>query len=131
MELAALEAALPEITAAGAGLITISPQLPEFSRKMVEQKRLTFDVLSDRGNSIARQFGLVFTLPDDLRQLYRKFGADLQTFNGDDSWTLPMPGRFIIDRDSTIRSADVDPDYTIRPEPSRTIELLRTLPRRT
>lgn len=96
---------------------------------MVEQKRLTFDVLSDRGNSIARQFGLVFTLPDDLRQLYRKFGADLQKFNGDDSWTLPLPGRFIIDRDSTIRGADVNPDYTIRPEPSRTIELLRNLPR--
>lgn len=95
---------------------------------MVEQKRLTFDVLSDRGNNVARQFGLVFTLPDDLRQLYRKFGTDLQKFNGDDSWTLPMPGRFIIDRDSTIRGADVNPDYTIRPEPSRTIELLRTLP---
>jgi peroxiredoxin len=89
---------------------------------------LTIDVLSDRGNNIARQFRLVFTLPDDLCQLYRQFGADLAKFNGDDSWTLPMPGRFILDRDSTIRGAHVDPDYTVRPEPSLTVEMLRNLP---
>ena len=70
---------------------------------------------------------MVFSLPDDLRKLYRKFGADLSKFNGDDSWTLPMPGRFIVARDGTIRGADVDPDYTVRPEPSRTVELLKTL----
>ena len=69
----------------------------------------------------------MFSLPDDLRKLYRKFGADLPKFNGDDSWTLPMPGRFIVARDGTIRGADVDPDYTVRPEPSRTVELLKTL----
>ena len=118
---------MPEFAAAGASLVAISPQLPEHVRRIVEQHKLTFPVLSDRGNGIAGQFGLVFSLPDDLRKLYRKFGADLSKFNGDDSWTLPMPGRFIVARDGAIQGADVDPDYTVRPEPSRTAEVLRTL----
>jgi peroxiredoxin len=70
----------------------------------------------------------VFRLPDDLSHLYLKFGADLPKFNGDDSWTLPMPARFIIGQDSTILSADVDPDYTVRPDPRATVEILRGLP---
>jgi peroxiredoxin len=89
---------------------------------------LTFDVLSDRRNGIARLFGLVFRLPEELSQLYQKFGADLPKFNGDDSWTLPMPGRFIIGQDSTIHGAELDPDYTVRPDPRLTVELLRALP---
>lgn len=129
MELAALQKTLPEITAAGATLVAISPQLPEASREVVEKHRLTFDVLSDRGNRVARGFGLVFTLPDDLRELYLKFGIDLPKVNGDDSWTLPMPARFVIDRAGTIRAADADPDYTRRPEPAATVEVLRALTR--
>lgn len=128
MELATLEGALPEIRAAMAGLVAISPQLPEHSRKIGEQKRLTLDVLSDPGKRVAREIGLVFMLPEDLRQLDQKFGADLQRFKGDDSWTMPMPARYIIGRDATIRSADVNPDYTIRPDPSLTVELLRGMP---
>ena len=108
-------------------MVAISPQLSEHSSKIVEQNRLTFDVLSDRRNAIARLFGLVFKLPEDLSQLYQKFGADLPKFNGDDSWTLPMPARFVIGQDSTIRGADVDPDYTVRPDPRLTVELLRGL----
>jgi peroxiredoxin len=113
--------------AAGATLVAISPQLEEYNRKITEQNHLTFDVLSDRGNQVAGRFGLAFKLPDDLRALYEKFGADLARFNGDDSWTLPMPGRFVIDGGSIIRSAEVDPDYTVRPEPSATVAALQTL----
>ncbi len=76
---------------------------------------------------MARKFGLVYTLPDDLRQVYLKFGIDLAQANGDDSWTLPMPGRFLIDRTGTIRAAYADPDYTRRPDPARTIDALRAL----
>ena len=129
MELAALQKALPEVTAAGATLVAISPQLPEASREVVEKHRLTFDVLSDHGNRVAREFGLVFALPDDLRELYVKFGIDLPKVNGDDSWTLPMQARFVIDRAGTIRAADADPDYTRRPEPTATVEVLRALTR--
>ncbi len=88
---------------------------------------MSFELLHDEGNRVARQFGIVYTLPEDLRQIYLKFGIDLPQANGDDSWTLPMPARFVIDRMGMIRSADADPDYTRRPEPAQTVAILKTL----
>lgn len=127
MELEALQEVEPTINALGASLVAVSPQLPQFSREIAGQHRLTFPVLSDQGNDVARRYGLVVELPEDLRQVYLKFGIDLASMNGDDSWTLPMPARFVIDRQGTIRAADVDPDYTRRPDPARTVEVLTTL----
>ena len=94
---------------------------------MHRRLNLKFDILSDRRNLLASQFGLTFVLPEELREVYKQFGIDLARFNGDNSWTLPMPARFIIDRDSKIRSAAADPDYTIRPEPDDTVRALREL----
>jgi hypothetical protein len=68
-------------------------------------------------------------LPDDLRDVYRGFGIDLPTHNGDGSWTLPMPGRFVADGSGIVRTLDVDPDYTRRPEPQDTLNDLATLSR--
>ena len=127
MELDALQEVIGEIQTLGANLISISPQLPEFSRELINQRNLTFDLLSDPGNKVAKAFGISFSFPENLKNLYLKFGIDLPKHNGDDSWTLPMPARFIIDRDSTIRYAEVDPDYTVRPEPEHTIEALKAL----
>jgi peroxiredoxin len=104
----------------------ISPQLQKTPRESAD-KPFTFEMLRDQGNQVARKFGLVYTLPEDLRQVYLKLGIDLAQANGDDSWTLPMPGRFVIDRTGTIRAADADPDYTRRPDPARTIDALRAL----
>jgi peroxiredoxin len=126
-ELEALRQALPEITALGATLAVISPQVQRTARESEDQTLLPFAMLRDQGNRVAAQYGLVFTLPDDLRQLYAKFGIDLARANGDDSWTLPMPARFVIDRAGLIRQADVDPDYTRRSEPAHTVEVLRRL----
>lgn len=72
-------------------------------------------------------YGLAFALPEDLRQVYTKFGVDLAKANGDDSWTLPIPARFVVDRLGIIRQADADPDYTRRSEPAGTVEILRSL----
>jgi peroxiredoxin len=127
LELEALQEAMDEIKSLGANLIAVSPQLPEFSSKLISQKNLTFDLLSDPVNKVAEAFGIAFSFPEDLKNLYLKFGIDLPKSNGDDSWTLPMPARFIINRDSTIRYAEVDPDYTVRPEPEHTIEALKAL----
>ena len=66
-------------------------------------------------------------MPEDLKEIYLKFGIDLAKANGDDSWTLPIPARFVIDRGGTIDQADADPDYTHRSEPARTIEILKSL----
>jgi len=94
---------------------------------LIEQKNLTFDLLADPGNQVAKQYGLVFALPEDLKTLYLQFGIDVAKHNGDDSWTLPMPGRFIIDQTGVVRYAEVDPDYTVRPEPEHTITALKKL----
>jgi peroxiredoxin len=104
----------------------ISPQLEKYSNQVVKKHSLTFNVLCDQGNLVASKFGLTFSLPGDLRELYAGFGIDLERFNGNDSWTLPMPGRFILDQQGTIIRADVNPDYTIRPEPGGIVEILRT-----
>jgi peroxiredoxin len=105
--------------------VVISPQLEKYSKQVAKKHNLTCSVLCDNGNRVASLFGLVFKLPDDLRGLYSNFGIDLERFNGDDSWTLPMPGRFILDQQGKIVSADVNPDYTIRPEPDEIIEILK------
>ena len=107
----------------------ISPQLEKYSKQTVKKLDLTFNVLCDRENRVASQFGLAFKLPGDLREVYGSFGIDLERFNGDDSWTLPMPGRFILDRKGTVLHADVNPDYTKRPEPTDIMEILKAVRR--
>jgi peroxiredoxin len=96
-------------------------------RETEEPKPLSFELLRDLGNRVAEAYGLAFTLPDDLREIYVKFGIDLAKGNGDGTWRLPMPARFVIDRGGIIRTVDADPDYTRRPEPARTVEILRGL----
>jgi peroxiredoxin len=125
MELQALQQALPEFAALGASLLAISPQLPANSRKSQRQNALSFPILSDRNNDVAAAFGLRFELPDYLIELYQGLKNDLPAFNGDPSWTLPMPARYVIGQDGTILYAEVNPDYTRRPEPSDMLPALR------
>jgi len=115
------------MAAAGATLAVISPQVVRTPRETEEPKPLPFELLSDFGNRVAEAYGLVFTLPDDLREIYVKFGIDLVKGNGDGTWRLPVPARFVIDRQGIIRSVDADPDYTRRSEPARTVEILEGL----
>jgi peroxiredoxin len=129
MELQALEAARPEFERLGAKLVAISPQTPVNSRKSVRQNNLRFPILSDTNNAVASAFGLKFALPDYLVELYKSLKNDLPTFNGDPSWTLPMPGRFVIAPDGTIVYAEVNPDYTIRPEPEAMLPALKKVAR--
>ncbi len=84
-------------------------------------------MLSDLGNAYAKQLSLVFALPEDLREVYRSFGLTLPDFNGDESWELPLPARMVIDAGGVVRSIEANPDYTRRPEPEATLEVLRSL----
>jgi peroxiredoxin len=111
----------------GARIVAITPQLAEASRSLIEKQRISFDLLSDPGNTYAAKLGLRFTLPDDLKAVYLSFGNDLAVRNGEGSWTLPMPGRFVIDRGGIVRAADVDPDYERRPEPQKTVDNVKAL----
>ena len=107
--------------------MVIAPQTVEHNRTLTEERRLPFQLLSDPGNETASRFGLTFALPDDLKQVYRGFGLDLPDYNGDQSWTLPMPARFVSDEGGVIVSAEADPDYTRRPEPEDTLAVVRSL----
>ena len=127
MELDALQESLAEINSLGANLVSILPHLEEHSRALIEKKHFSFEMLSDPGNQVAKKFGLVYQVPEDLKQLYLKFGIDLEKFNNDSTWTLPLSTRYIIDGNFTIRYAEADPDYTIRPDPMHTIEALKSL----
>ncbi len=127
MDLQALQEALPELAAQGARLVAISPQTAANSRRSQRENKLSFPILSDPGNEVAAGFGLRFALPDYLSDLYKNaFKNDLAVVNGDASWTLPMPARYVIGQDGIIAYAEVNPDYTRRPDPS---ELLPTLQR--
>jgi peroxiredoxin len=88
---------------------------------------LTFEILSDPGNEVAQSYGLKFKLPEDLKEVYLKFNIDLEQYNGDDSWTLPLPARLIIDQKGIIRYAEINTDYTVRPEPEETMAALKNI----
>jgi peroxiredoxin len=111
----------------GATICAITPQLADATKPLVEKHKITFDLLSDHGNDYAAKLGLRFKLPDDLKTVYLSFGLDLAAHNGEDSWTLAMPGRFVIDRSGIVRATDVDPDYRYRPEPDKTVADVRAL----
>jgi len=74
---------------------------------------------------VAAAFGVRYALPDYLIDLYKNLKNDLPAFNGDQSWTLPMPARYVIGQDGTILYAEVNPDYTRRPEPEDMLPLIR------
>ncbi len=127
LELRAYQQALPQLQALGASLVAISPQTPDHGLSTVEKQELTFAVLSDVGNHVARQFGLVFTIDERVRAAHTQVGADLPRFNGDDSWELPMAGTFLVDQSGNVRLAFVDPDFTRRLDPSVIIARLEEL----
>jgi len=123
-DLQALEEIRPDIEARGARLVAISPQTPANSRKSQRDNKLGFPILSDAGTAVAAAFGLRFALPDDLIEVYRQFGNDLPKVNNDPAWVLPMPARYVIGTDGVIAYAEVNPDYTRRPDPSDLLPVL-------
>jgi len=96
--------------------VVISPEQPTYITPMAARHKFTFPIL---------WYGLAFTLPEDLREIYRSFGNDLAVKDGDPSWQLPVPARFVIDRKGIVCSVEADPDYRYRPEPETTLEILR------
>ncbi len=116
-QLEAMNLVLPQIEQAGASLLAISPQTVQQSFFMADQHKLRFPLLSDAGNKIARQFGLVYRVPEEQQAIYRRAFINLPFANGDDSWELPIPATFILDRDGTGLYASANEDYTQRPEP--------------
>lgn len=145
-QMEAMNAAHPEIERLGASLVAISPQTVHQSFLMADQHQLRFPVLSDQENRVARQFGLVYRVPADQQEIYRRAFINLSSVNGDSSWELPIPAIYIIgsghanagpvrlgsgqvrpSKHHPVRYAWVNPDYTDRPEPTEVIHSLQQL----
>jgi peroxiredoxin len=127
LELQALQAYLPQFREIGASLIGISPETPDHALTTAERHALEFEVLIDSGNRVARDYGLLYAVHEPMRPLYQRWGLDVPAYNGEDSWELPVPATYLIDRDSVVRAAHVDKDYTRRMEPRLILEALRQL----
>ncbi len=115
------------LKALGANLVALSPQLPENSVGIIEKNKLDFDILRDAGSDYTAKLGLRFEVPAEIKPIYQGFGIDLPVCNGEGSWTLPMPARLVVGSDGIVRAVDVDPDYTVRPEPQKTLEDVQRL----
>jgi peroxiredoxin len=127
LELQALQQVLPEIRSLGATLIGVSPETPDNSLTTTEKYGLDFEVVSDVGNRTARDYGLIFTVYEEMRPLYLQWGLDVPACNGDDSWELPVPATYLIGPDRVVHAAHVDRDYTKRMEPEQILEALKEL----
>ena len=126
-ELEALQEIASEVRALGAQIVALTPELERYTRNVHKKLNLAFDLLTDLHLKTAEQFRLVFVLPDYLRALYKSVGNSLDRFHDESEYRLPMPARYVIDKEGIIGAADVNADYTIRPEPSETVRILRTL----
>jgi peroxiredoxin len=127
LALRAYQQAVPQLQELGTSLVAISPQMPDHSQALAEKLALTFALLSDVGNQVARAYGLVFTIDKAVRGAHLLIGANLPAFNGTDAWELPMAGTFLVDRSGTMRLAFVDPDFTRRLDPSVIVARLKEL----
>ena len=127
IDLQAIEESIEEIRALGAQLVAVSMQTPENSLKSQRQNKLSYPILTDAGGKTADAFGIRWRLQDELIDVHKGFNIDLAVINGEPSWTLPMPARYVIGRDGKIAYAEVSPDYTKRPDPSELLPVLRAL----
>jgi peroxiredoxin len=125
LELRAFQNILPEIKAAGASLVAISPEKPDDTLSTAEKSALNFEVLSDVGQKVGRAFGLVYTFSDELKRVYREFGQDIPGRNGGDEWALPISATYVIGRDGAIVYAYTDADYRDRAEPAEVLKALQ------
>lgn len=127
LELKALNEVLPEITARGASLVSVSPNLVEHSAALAAENPFGFDILSDTDNLVARDYRLVFTLAEALRPIYASWGVELPKFDGNDRFELPMPATYVVDIYGTVASGFVHEDYTRRMEPAAILASLDQL----
>src|SRR5579871_621715 len=121
----AMNLVVPLIEQAGGSLVVISPPDVKQSFFMHDQHKLRFPLLSDAGNKVARQLGLTYRVPAEQEAVYRRAFVNLPFTNGDESWELPVPATFVMERDGTILYASANEDYTERPEPGDVLDAVR------
>lgn len=111
----------------GVTIVAVTPQLPNGTLTMKEKHDLAFPVCTDLHNEFARKLGIVWKQPEVMRPILGKFGHDLNVDNGDDSYELPLPATFLVDKTGTVRNIFLDPNYTKRAEPTTVLEWIDAL----
>jgi peroxiredoxin len=127
-QIQAMNAIVPHLGNLNTSLVAISPQTAHQSQLMADQHQLQFPILSDVGNSVARQFGLLYEVPEYQREIYRRAFVNLPFINGTDAWELPIPAIYILAEDGSVIFAQVNADYTNRPEPGEIQDFLSRNP---
>ncbi len=102
----------------------ISPQMQLYSEQLKAEKDFDLTLIADQNNDIARQFGLVYTLDENIRTIYKKIGADLSVINGNDSFELPIPATYVIAPSGKISYAFVETNYMMRAEPRDVMSMI-------
>ena len=123
-ELEAWRGLYDELRERGALLVAVSPQTARQNDFMVQQHALPFPMLSDPGCRVAAQFGLAWTVPEQLRRYYRSILVNIPFLNGEDSWRLPLPATYVLARDGRVAYAEAHADFRVRPEPRDALEPL-------
>ena len=127
IELSALQEALPQIKEHGANLVAITPETPDNSLTTSEKNEIAFDVLTDDDNTYAKELGLVFQMPENLKNIYSSFGIDLEKHNGNSNFELPMPATLVVNSNKEVIYSFVNEDYTKRADINLILNALKTI----
>jgi peroxiredoxin len=127
LELRAMQRELASAEASNVTLVAISPNTPDTSRDLVSEAELTFPVLSDAENAVAKQFNLVYEMESGLVDFYKAQGRDIDKMNGSEHWELPVPATYVIDTSGVIQFAYVDLNHRARAEPSEVVAVAAAL----
>ncbi len=125
IELKHLQNSMAQTNNAGANLIAISPQLPEKSAEIRTQNGLDYPILFDKGNKVANQFGIAFSLAEPLRPIHKAFNMDIPAHNGDESFGLPIPATYVVNKNNEVVFASVNPNWMERAETNEYLAMLK------
>ena len=116
---------MPDIKAAGGNLVAISVEDPDASMAVAKKNEVLFPVLSDPNLEVARKFGIVYHMPPETDERYKKNGLDVAKHNAMEKPELPLAATYIINKKGVITYAFIETDYKKRAEPDVIIENLR------
>jgi len=128
IQLHALNESLPAFKKQGAQLVAVTPQTPDKSLGQVNKDKYPFEILSDLEYEVAKTYKLHFDVPQELHEFYKKkFGLDIEVYNGKGRLGLPVPGTFVINKDAKIIAVHAELDYKQRMEPAAILQALKSI----
>jgi len=124
IQLRAMQQSLNDIENAGAKLVVLTPELPEKAKETAEAANIEIVALHDKDNALAKEYGILFDLPEPIVPIYRD-KLKLPSFNGNDKMQLPLAATYVINKSGKITYAFLDADYKKRAEPSDVVAAVK------